>query len=601
MGEILDEKYSVHQHSVSAILNWVQTQKIAIPEIQRPFVWNSTKVRDLVDSLYQGYPIGYLITWQSDNVKLKDGETSATKQILIDGQQRVTALTAALLGEPIVNKEYKKVRIQISFNPITQKFETYTPVLKNDPAWILDIADAMKPTASFALLETYMAQNPEADRETVIHSLTQLLAISSRQVGIIDLDASLDIETVTEIFIRINSKGVVLNSADFAMSKIASYGEYGSQLRKFIDYFCHLAVQPHFAGIIRENDPEFASTSYFKNIAWLATDSNDLYNPEYQDLIRVVGMIAFGRGRIDAVVSYLSGRDFETRSFEDQIALASFEKLEQGLFEATNHHNMTQFVMIIQSAGFIDSSMISSRNALNFAYALYLILRRSGELPHGQIQGIVRRWFVMSMLTGRHSGSFETTWELDLRRVREMGPVAYLDAVQASEMGDGFWREGLPISLVTSSSRSPYWKVFLASQIKAGAIGFLSKNITVRNMIEGAGDVHHIFPKSYLDKNGVKDTERKNQIANYVLTETNINISIGDRSPADYMALIQNQVESQLLRVGEITSDDALRRSLAENAIPSNFSTYTADTYDEFLAERRKLMAEAMRLYFESL
>jgi len=582
-------------------LSWVETGKIAIPEIQRPFVWNSTKVRDLIDSLYRGYPVGYLISWQSDAVKLRDGSNSSAKQILIDGQQRVTALTAALSGQEIVNKDYKKVRIRIAFNPLTERFDTYTPVMRNDPSWIPDVAVLMSPAAGFTVLNEYMAANPEVDQAHVMQALTRLIEIKNKQVGIIDLESSLDIETVTEIFIRINSKGVVLNTADFAMSKIASYGEYGSQLRKFIDYFCHLAVAPHFYETIKKNDPEFASTDYFKHIAWLKDDSSDLYDPDYRDLIRVIGLKEFGRGRIDAVVSYLSGRDFETKKLDEALALESYQRLERGLYDVTRKHDFTQFVMIISSAGFIDASMLTSKNALNFAYALYLKLREDKSISFGEVQRVVRRWFVMSMLTGRHSGSFEAQFEQDMRRVREVGAAAYLRSIEESELSDGFWNSGLPSALTTSSSRSPYFKAFLAAQVKSSAKGFLSRHITVQNMLDGAGDIHHIFPKDYLDKQGVKDRSEKNQIANYVLTETSINISVGNKAPADYMALITEQIATKSLKIGELDDIVGLNASLKQNAIPESiFSVHAAD-YDAFLAERRTLMAQVIRDYYEAL
>ena len=123
------QKYSVNQHLIETLLVWVKSGEIAIPEIQRPFVWDGAKVRDLMDSLYQGYPVGYVITWRNPNVRLKDGSTAEGKKILIDGQQRITALTAAILGNYVVNKEYKRIRIKIAFNPILEKFEVQTPVI----------------------------------------------------------------------------------------------------------------------------------------------------------------------------------------------------------------------------------------------------------------------------------------------------------------------------------------------------------------------------------------------------------------------------------------------------------------------------------------
>lgn len=111
------EKYTPNSLSVSAILGLIASGDIAVPEIQRPFVWKRTQVRDLLDSLYKGYPTGYLIIWKNPNVRLKDGSVSAGKKILIDGQQRVTALMTAVAGIPVINSSYKEDRVRIAFDP----------------------------------------------------------------------------------------------------------------------------------------------------------------------------------------------------------------------------------------------------------------------------------------------------------------------------------------------------------------------------------------------------------------------------------------------------------------------------------------------------
>jgi len=255
------QKYTVNQYFVSNILNWVQEKEIAIPEIQRPFVWDSTKVRDLMDSLYRGYPIGYIIAWKNPDVRLKDGTISNGKKVLIDGQQRITALRAAILGEKIITKDYKEERIYIAFHPVTEVFETLTPAIQKDKAWIQDISKLMnKEGGLFDDVNAYCDKNPDVDRHLIEKNIEKLLQVKNKQVGFIELEHSLDIETVTEIFIRINSKGVVLSQADFAMSKIASYDtedNFGVNLRKCIDYFCHLSREPQFYKHISENDEEF--------------------------------------------------------------------------------------------------------------------------------------------------------------------------------------------------------------------------------------------------------------------------------------------------------------------------------------------------------
>ena len=262
------QQYSVNQHPIQTLLTWIKSSEIAIPEIQRPFVWNATKVRDLIDSLYEGYPIGYLIAWRNPIVKLKDGTSSEGKRILIDGQQRVTALMAALLGERVINKDYRRVRITIAFHPKERKFEVSNPAIHRDKSWIADIADVLSPNVEvLKLVDEYCEKNEGTDRNEIYKSIELLRGIVNNHIGLIELNSDLDIETVTEIFIRINSQGVVLSQADFVMSKIAANEIYGgNKLRKCIDYFCHLATAPEFYQQLADVDQEFASTEYFQKM-----------------------------------------------------------------------------------------------------------------------------------------------------------------------------------------------------------------------------------------------------------------------------------------------------------------------------------------------
>ncbi len=594
-------KYKVTQSAVTQLLEDVRREQIAIPELQRPFVWDSIKVRDLMDSLYKGYPVGYLITWQSVGAHLKGGQVAAHQQILIDGQQRITALRAAVAGLKVVNKRYKPVRITIAFNPVTEEFATATPVIRKDPAWISDISEFFNATGTYGFVKAYFEANPEADPAAVEANLARLGAIKNAQIGIISLNDDLDVETVSEIFIRINSKGVPLSSADFAMSKIATYGDRGRNIRKLIDYFCHLAVAPHAYSDIEDHDSAFAGTPYLSAISWLKDDAADLYDPAYGDIIRVAGLVGFSRGKASSIVSELSGRDPETRKVDEGRIPGAFDRLEAALLEIVKKYNFENFVMIIKSAGFVTADMIGSKNALNFAYALYLRLRADDTLAEGERKRIVRRWFVMSMLTARHSGSFESTWEQDIRRIGVSGAAAYLKQIEESELTDGFWNVSLPNALESTSTTSPFFQTFLAGQVATGARGFLSRSITVKAMHEQSGDIHHVVPKDYLVKNGFPDRSDYNQVANFALTETSINISISNRPPIEYMAEISRQVESGVLALGELTDGADLDRNLAENAIPAGLAAVTAGSYPEFLVERRKLMASAIRRYFDRL
>lgn len=595
------QKYSVNQHLIETILAWVNSGEIAIPEIQRPFVWDSSKVRDLMDSLYQGYPIGYVIAWRNPNVKLKDGSLSEGKKVLIDGQQRITALTAAILGQYVINKNYQRVKIKIAFNPLDERFEVQNPAILKDKTWLHDITDAFSGKVSLLkLVRDYSALNPEIDEDLIENSFSRLISIVKKPIGMIELAPELDIETVTEIFIRINSKGVVLSQADFAMSKIASDTENGgNELRKAIDYFCHLAIAPDFYKHIVDNDKDFAKTEFFQKMSWLKTENEDLYDPSYNDLIRVAFTSQFNRGRLSDLVSLLSGRNFETRSYETEIAEQSFSKLKNGVNNFINETNFKRFLMIVKSAGFISPKLIRSQNALNFAYIVYLKLKELG-VNSVAIESYVRKWLVYSILTGRYSGSPESTFDFDIKQISQKPFAEYLKEKEDGELSDAFWNASLPQSLDTSVASSPYFHVFLASQVKANDRGFLSKDVLVGDLISLRGDIHHLFPKDYLSRNGL-DRSKYNQIANYVYMQSEVNIKVGNKPPKDYFELIKTQMQDDNRQVSGLSTEQELLDNLKMNCVPTEIMEMSIDDYQDFLTLRRKLMAQKIKEYYHSL
>lgn len=595
------QRYSVTPHPIETLLTWVKSGEIAIPEIQRPFVWQATQVRNLLDSLYQGYPIGYLIAWRNPTVKLKDGTPSAGKRILIDGQQRVTALMVALLGNEVLNKDYLTIHLRIAFHPLEEKFEVSNPAIRKDAAWIGDVAELFSPEAKLLqITRAYATANPGVDEDVLFGTLEKLRKIVNNYVGIIDLAEDLDIETVAEIFIRVNSAGSSLSQADFAMSKISVNETYGGNtLRKAIDYFCHLAIVPDFYRIIQKNDPAFASTDYFAQMAWLRRENDDIYDPTYTDMLRVAFTAEFRRGRLKDLVALLSGRNFETKQFEEIIVEDSFVRLKSAVLRFMNETHFKRFLMIIRSAGFVDASMIGSQNALNFAYILYLTLRDQ-KIADADIERLVRRWFVMSVLTGRYSSSPESAIDFDIRQIHEHGVTAYADTIMQGQLSNTFWDVGLPQAMVTSVASSPLFRCFQAAQVKLGDRGFLSRDITVRELIEVKSDVHHLFPRDYLKKHGLSRGQY-NQIANYVVAQSEINISIGNKEPQTYFTQLLEQCNGGTQRYGSITSLDEMHDNLRMNCIPEGTESMTVEDYPAFLSARRKLMAQKIKIYFEAL
>ena len=216
------QKYDINKYSVETILSWVKNKEVVIPEIQRPFVWKAKQVRDLIDSLYKGYPTGYLIVSRSHDVKLKDGSLSKGQRILIDGQQRVTALMTSLLGITVLDEEYKERVIKIAYNPFAKEDEEIFDVQDQShirsKKWIEDISIFFKSDFdSFEFIEKYCEENHEITKREMNQKIQSILAIKQKDLGVIELSAELDIDTVTDVFIRINSKGTVLSQADFAI------------------------------------------------------------------------------------------------------------------------------------------------------------------------------------------------------------------------------------------------------------------------------------------------------------------------------------------------------------------------------------------------
>ena len=579
--------YSLHQYSVDTLLNWIKTEDIVIPEIQRPFVWSANKVRDFIDSLYHGYPVGYLITWPKSDVSLRGGESSTRERILIDGQQRTMALRAALLGKEVLTKKYKTQRIQIAFHPDTERFAVATKAIRNDPEWISDISTVFNSNSGLLqLVDTYCERNAGVERYEMGERIGRLYEIRNNSLGVIDLDADIDVETVVEIFVRINGTGVRLSAADFIMSKLAASEQYnGHLLRQSIDYFCHLATVPEAYDRLIE-DRAFANTDYFRSIEWLKDWSDNVYIPAYTDMLRVVFASKFKRGDLTNLVDLLSGDSAEE----------TFYRLEDSMRSYINETNFKRFVMILRSAGFVDASMLTAKNAVNSAYTLFLILRTQ-NVDASQIEQLVRRWFVMSVLTERYSGEPQATLSEDVRNMTtEEETAAYLNGLERAGLSNVFWSEEFMQKLDVSGPNNVYFNVFLASQIKANAKGFLSRDITIRDLFEGQKDIHHIFPKNHLQVLGITK-KQYNPIANLVVTQKEINIAIGDTAPAAYFSKLQSGCENGVPAYGGINNSEELQENFDAHCIPEgNF-----ENYDEFLKKRRQLMVNKIRDYYFSL
>ncbi len=438
------------------------------------------------------------------------------------------------------------------------------------------------------------------DGDCLQRVLSHLRGIETTQIGVIELSEKLDIDVVTDIFIRINSKGTALSQGDFVMSKMAADEEHGgNMLRKVIDYFAHLAVVPTYYDYIESHDLQFAASPYLEKLKWLRNDNETVYDPDCDDVIRVAFMHTIKRARLSELVQLLTGRDFETREFKEEIAEQTFRQMYEGVSNVINEYNFKQFMQTIRSAGFISPKMVTSNMALDFAYALFLMLRDSEE-PIADRKRIVQKWYVLSILTGRYSASPESAFAKDLKVISEVGIRQALKNIEDATLSDNFWENALPQNLSYASSLNPTYLAFLASQIYFADPSLLSQNIRVSELILLGGDVHHIFPKKYLVEHGFERTQY-NQTANYAYLDTPVNISIGKKAPKDYFSAALAQCGSDKAETGSIIDEAVLRENLAINCIPEDIFDMDFTRYDEFLEKRRALMAQKIRIYYENL
>ena len=438
----------------------------------------------------------------------------------------------------------------------------------------------------------------EEKLNTIIDGLRNLQHCN---IGVIELDASLDIDVVTDIFIRINSKGTALSQGDFVMSKIAADEVHGGNtLRKVVDYFAHLCKDGTFYNKIKDKDKAFATSIYFGKLGWLKDDKETVYDPECDDVLRVAFMHRCKRAKLADLVAMLSGRDFETREFKEEIVESTYKELEAGVNNVINGYNFSQFMLAIRSAGFTSKKLVNSVMAIDFAYAIFLLLQESKEIPVDEIKSLVQRWYVLSVLTGRYSASPESSFAKDIRAIGENGVKTTLKSIEDAILSDAFWNVQLNQNLTYVSSINPTYQVFLAAQNFFKKDSLLS-HIPVGELVNLGGDIHHIFPKQYLVENGY-DKNEYNQVANYAYLDTPINIKIGKKAPKIYLNEALNAIKNANdNNFKSIKSEAEFFNNLEDNCIPIDILEMDCMDYQRFLEARRVKMTELIKTYYYSL
>lgn len=575
-------------YDLGGLLHYIEIGDIGLPDIQRPFVWSNAKVRDLFDSMYRGFPVGYLLFWENSagngtrQIGVGNKQRAAPARLIVDGQQRLTSLFAVFRGRKVVDEDYMERQIEVAFRPRDGKFEVADAAIRRDPEWIANISGVWASgKSSYQMVKTFLKQLEAKapltsdEEESISHNLDRLFDLQKYPFTALEIAPTVDEEQVADIFVRINSEGVRLNQADFILTLMSVFWDEG---RTALETFCRLSRQAPSPG-----SP--------------ASPFNHFIQPDPDQLLRVAVAYGFQRGRLKSVYQVLRGKDLDTGEFSAERRDAQFKILQDTQAEVLNLTYWHQFLSCLVGAGFRSAEMISSQSAVLYAYAFYLIGRKKYELPEHQLQRLIGRWFFASSLTGRYTGSPETVMDGDLNRFKGAKDAAafvgILEEMMANELTNDFWTVTLPANLDSSSARNPELFAYIASQNRLGAPVLFSHK-KVQDLLDPAIrtkkkslERHHLFPRAWLERQGTEDLKEINQLSNFALLEWPENIDISDTPPSEYVPKLRKRF-----------SADEWSRMHELHALPE---AWCEMPYDTFLHARRKLIAAITRRGFESL
>jgi hypothetical protein len=572
-------------YNLATLIQQIELGIIGLPDIQRPFVWPDTKVRDLFDSMYKGYPVGYFLFWANANVEHTKGIGTAIKQkhpnlLIVDGQQRLTSLFAVIKAQEIIRENYTKATIVIAFNPLEGKFEIPDASIRKNPRYFQNISLIWQPNINIIKVINEFLQNlkksvelTDQEEENIQNAFMQLKNLESYPFSALELSTNITEEQVADVFVRINSQGKTLNQADFILTLMSVFWEEG---RKDLEEFCRLC-----------RVPSKDSASPF----------NYLIDPDPDQMLRVSVGLAFRRARLQYVYSILRGKDLETGQFSTERRDNQFEFLKTAQAKSLNIQNWHEFIKAVKQAGFARQDYISSKNNLLYAYIFFLIGREDYKMDLYELKKLIGKWFFMSSITGRYTGSPETVMEMDLARLRGINTAdefkKVLDDIIVSQLTNDFWSITLPMDLATSSSTSPSLYAYYAALYVLGANGLFSK-LKVSDLLQeglrskkSALERHHLFPKAWLQRNGILEQRETNQIANFALVEWSDNISISDTAPSEYLPAYLNRL-----------SKEEKDKMYYWHALPENWEQMS---YEDFLIERRKRISLVVKDAYETI
>lgn len=582
-----DTVFTKVDYDLSTLIKFIKLGEIGLPDIQRPFVWKNAKVRDLFDSMYKGYPVGYLLFWQNTPTQVEstraigiDSKQKVPRLVIVDGQQRLTSLYAVINNIEIIRENFEKEKIQIAFNPLDQRFEVADAAICRDKTFIQSISVLWDKNTSFTRIVRQYIEGLRSSREVteeesilIEESIDKLKVLEHYSFTTLELASSISEEDVSDVFVRINSKGTPLKQSDFILTLMSVFWDEG---RTELEDFC-----------MKSRKPTKSDASPF----------NYFIEPSPDQLLRVNVGVAFKRARLKYVYSILRGKDLETEKFSDERREQQFAILKEAQQKTLNLLYWHDFMKCIRQAGFRSNKMISSDNNLLFSYMLYLIGRTEYKVSEYELRKIISRWFFMSAVTGRFTSSPESTMEFDLARLRDVSSpeefISLLENICEVTLTNDFWGVTLPNNLAKAASVSPALFAFQAAQVLLETPALFSK-IKIAELIDpsinsnkAAVERHHLFPKGFLKKKGITMQRDTNQIANYALIEWADNNKISDKAPVDYIPELKSRFnQTEIDRMYEL------------HALPKNWEHME---YRDFLEKRRDLMSQIIAKGYSTL
>ncbi|MDR5745088.1 DUF262 domain-containing protein [Caballeronia sp. LZ029] len=501
-------------------------------------------------------------------------------QAIVDGQQRLTSLYAVIKGAEVLRANFKKERIYIAFNPLSGRFDVTDAAIRKDRNYIPDICALWTPDfKSGAFRKAFLKQLSEIrelteDEEAKIEdAIDHLRNLPNYQFVALTLASSVNEETIAEVFVRINGTGKPLNQADFIMTLMSVFWDEGrAELENFA---LHASL------------PSDGQSSPF----------NHFIKPSPDQMLRATVGVALKRARLENVYSALRGRDAATGEDNPEKRDSQFALMKEAQKAVLNLGNWHHFLDALKLAGYRGQKMISSETAIIYCYVLYLIGIRDYGIERTAVRQAIAEFFFMAAMTGRYTNSPETRFEADLSMVRDLSDgeafLARLREICRTTLTNDYWDITLPSQLATSAARSPSLFAYQAALIKLDAPVLFSP-MKLAAMIDPAVkgskaslEQHHLFPRGYLEDEGVKDLKLINQIANFAPVEWPDNIKIGKKPPSDYVPALDAAMSGELRT-----------RAYKLHALPP---LWWQMPYNDFLVGRRLRMAQVVREAWESL